>query len=483
MKFTRHIALFAIATALCVSPVPTTAAEKVNVLVIDSGSDFSHDALKHLAWPNELELKGKAGVDDDDNGYVDDVYGWNFIDNNNVLVELQDTPPDYDRVLRCMELLGKLQAYGKEGMTADEFKYLATHYQDKKFWAWVGFVGGWAHGTHCAGIVATKNDGINLNAIKHINTGGAPEQEAKEALSSIKHAMVHRGVARRNGSTTESPKVSMADLEKYFSQLGQKYSEAIKPKADYIASLKPRLINCSFGSENKSLLAMMKNNMQSWGFQNPTDAEVQEVVNLFVTRAFLPRDKTFFDGCKDALVFIAAGNSSEDLDDIVTSPNDVPISNKLVVAATDEDQKIAPFSCHGPTKVDVAVPGVNIFATYPNQKMGYMSGTSMACPNALRYASMVLGENPDLTAIQLKKILMDTVDKKDWLKDKVRSGGVINVTRAIFAAKQMAEGKSLFEAVKASRSQVPDKAPRSAKRTRPNLNDPLVKELYFSVIK
>ncbi|MDD3148617.1 MAG: hypothetical protein PHD82_15085, partial [Candidatus Riflebacteria bacterium] len=97
--------------------------------------------------------------------------------------------------------------------------------------------------------------------------------------------------------------------------------------------------------------------------------------------------------------------------------------------------------------------------------------------------SMVLEVNPSLKPAQLKKIHMDTVDKKEWLKDKVRSGGVVNVTRAIFAAKQMLEGKTLFEAVKSSRQKVADKAPRSAKRTRPNLNDPMVKELYFSVIK
>lgn len=488
MKFTRKLVLAALAASLSFSYSPVQASEKVNVLVIDSGSDFTHDALKPLAFPNALELNGKAGVDDDNNGYADDIFGWNFVDNSATLVNLSDTPPDYDRVLRCMELLGKLQAYGKEGLTAEEYNYLVKNYQDKQFWAWVGFTGGWAHGTHCAGIVSTQNDGVNLNAIKHIQTGGAPKEEAAQALTAIKHAMLHRAsrndTAASEGTASEgAQKVSMADLEKYFTQLGQQYADQIKPKADYIASHKPKLINCSFGTENKSLCEMMKGNMVQWGFQNPTDAEVQEVVNLFVTRAFLPRDKAFFAGCKDALIFIAAGNSTEDLDNIVTSPNDVPITNKMVIAATDEDQKIAPFSCFGPTKVDVAVPGVNIFATYPNQKMGYMSGTSMACPNAVRFASMVLGVNPNLKPAQLKKILMDTVDKKDWLKEKVRSGGVINVTRAMYAAQQMLDGKTLFEAVKASRAQVADKAPRSAKRTRPNLSDPMVKELYFSVIK
>ncbi len=96
---------------------------------------------------------------------------------------------------------------------------------------------------------------------------------------------------------------------------------------------------------------------------------------------------------------------------------------------------------------------------------------------------MVLAVNDNLKPVELKKILMETVDKKEWLKDKVKSGGVINVNRAVFAAQQMTEGKSLEEAVKVAREKVADKTSRPAKRTRPNLKDPMVKELYFSVIK
>jgi len=485
MKFTKSLLIAAVAASLAVTPVFSNEESRVPVLVIDSGSDFTHDVLKPLAIANALELSGKKGVDDDKNGYIDDIYGWNFVENSAELVNLKDTPPEYDKVLRCMELLGKLQAYGKDGMTPDEYNYLVKQYQDKKFWAWVGFVGGWAHGTHCAGIVATKNDMIGLNAIKHIPTGNGPAMDAAEGIKAVNHMMAHRRT-RRNESTADSgtEKASLSDLEKSFTQLGIQWAAQVKPKADYIASLKPRLINCSYGSENSHLKEMMKENMiKSWGFKNPTDAEVQEVVNLFVTRAFLPRDKAMFEGCKDALIFIAAGNSTEDLDPFVMSPNNVPIPNKIVIAATDEDQKIAPFSCYGAKTVDVAVPGVNIYATYPNQKMGYMSGTSMACPNAVRYASIVLNANPNLKPVQLKRILMETVDKKEWLAGKVKSGGVINVDRAVVAAKELASGKSMFESIKNARSKVSDKAHRSAKRTRPDLSDPMVKELYFSVIR
>jgi subtilisin family serine protease len=85
-----------------------------------------------------------------------------------------------------------------------------------------------------------------------------------------------------------------------------------------------------------------------------------------------------------------------------------------------------------------------------------MSGTSMASPLAARYATMVLAQNPDLTPTQLKKILLNTVDKKDWLKDKVRTGGVINVKRAMYAASLVKNGKSINEAIAQANEEIPD---------------------------
>jgi subtilisin family serine protease len=53
------------------------------VAVIDSGVDYTHPDLDQNIWTNFAELNGQAGVDDDNNGYVDDIRGWNFSDNNN----------------------------------------------------------------------------------------------------------------------------------------------------------------------------------------------------------------------------------------------------------------------------------------------------------------------------------------------------------------------------------------------------------------
>jgi subtilisin family serine protease len=196
--------------------------------------------------------------------------------------------------------------------------------------------------------------------------------------------------------------------------------------------------------------------IESWGYGNPTDQQVQDLVNLFVTNAMLTRDKAFFKHVDNALIVIAAGNSTENNDGLVISPNNVDLPNTLIIAATNQDKAIANFSCFGVKTVDVAVPGVNIYSSYPNGKMGFMSGTSMAAPLASRYAAMILQANPALTPVQLKTIIMKTVDKKSWLKDKVKSGGVINVTRAIAAAKSMKDGVKMNQAILTAGTEVED---------------------------
>lgn len=471
------IFLFAI-IALSLSASVASANDLIGVLVIDSGSDFTHEALKEHALACQAELNGTPGVDDSGSGFADDVYGWNFVENNAVLVNLDDTPPEYERVLRCMELLGLLQAYGPEGMTEEDYNYLITQYQDQSFWRWVEFVGGWAHGTHCAGtVILNGNTGVGLKAIKHLPTGNAPRQIMDDAMRKLEH------IVATDERSSEERAVPKEQLIAYFDQLAQQYIGEVQQMADYIGFLNPRLINCSYGTDNGVLVQMMEQNMARWGYVNPSAKEVQEMVNLFVERAFLPRDKAMFAQVDNALIFIAAGNNSENLDPYVCSPNSVPIENKIVIGATDQDLRIAPFSDYGINSVDVAVPGVNIYAAYPNQQMGYMSGTSMASPMAVKYASRVLQERPSLSAVELKKILMETVDKKDWLRDKVRSGGVINVNRAMFAARQMNEGKSIDAAIKIARDRVSDRVHRSKHTTRPDLSDPMVRELYFSIIR
>lgn len=445
----KNLVTFLILLTAAVSP---SLAYDVPALVIDSGTDFSHSLLSPVAFPNASEQAGQAGVDDDKNGYIDDIFGWNFIHSHPMLVDLGDTPLRYDDILTFMEVLGIYQVKGKEGLTPGQFQFLVKNYNDKQFMGWVGFTGGWAHGTHCGGIMATDNPSIKLKGVTHIQTGKAPEREAAEMLMYFNHEVL---AALDGGRSLDSNPI-MPQLIDYFKNMGTEAAAAIEKEARYIGSLNPRVINCSFGTDNKSLLAIFKKNMvESWGFKNPTEEEVQDLVNLYITHVQVVKDGVFFKYVPDALVVIAAGNSTEDNDNLMISPNDAPIANKLVIAATNNDQNLANFSCYGAEKVDVAVPGVNILSSYPNGKMGYMSGTSMAAPLAARYASMVIAKNPKLSPVEVREILMRTVDKKSWLAGKIKSGGVINVERAVAAAEAVKKGASIDEAIEAAVRDIP----------------------------
>jgi subtilisin family serine protease len=454
----KKVLFFAMAMLIA---LPLMAAPQIPVMVIDSGTDFSHPIIAPVADADKAELNGKPGVDDSGSGFADDIYGWNFVKNTGELVELADTPDVYDDLLEFMRCMGIYQEKGKEGMTAEDFNFLVKKYKDQKFMGWVNFIGGWSHGTHVGGIMSENNDKIKMKAITHIPSGQAPEREVQAILNNFNAYLMldapssDEDVSLYTDNKNLQDNPIMPQLIEYFKNMGREQAAQIAEKAKYIGKLKPRVINCSFGTSNGALLKMFEQNMAQWGFENPSAQDIQDMVNIFVSLVQLEKDKVFFKYVPQALIVIAAGNSTEDNDKLVISPNDAPFDNKLVVAATNHDLALAGFSCYGKTKVDIATPGVNIYSSYPNGQMGYMSGTSMAAPLASRYASLVLAANPGLTALELKEILMKTVDKKDFLKGKVVSEGVINVDRAVAAAKNMKKGMSLKEAVETAAEKVP----------------------------
>ena len=65
----------------------TEGSEDIIVAVIDSGIEISHPDLKNNLWTNEKEKSGKTGIDDDGNGFIDDIHGWDFVRNRPASVD------------------------------------------------------------------------------------------------------------------------------------------------------------------------------------------------------------------------------------------------------------------------------------------------------------------------------------------------------------------------------------------------------------
>ena len=280
-------------------------APSVIVAVIDTGIDYSHPDLQGNLWTNPGEVPGN-GRDDDGNGYIDDIHGWDFCNKDN-------DPMD-----------GNL------------------------------------HGTHVAGtIAAATNNGkqvagvawqTQLMALKFLSDGGWG---------------------------------SVAD--------------AVDAVAYCVAMEVP-----------------ISNN--SWGGGGYSQA-MKDVIEQA--------------GEKGHLFCAAAGNSANDNDQRAFYPASYDCQNILSVAASNNSDELAYFSCYGKTTVDLAAPGVNIFNLSINGGTTSLSGTSMASPHVAGAAALLLGQNPSAGHQEIKNTLINTVDPIESFRGKMVAGGRLNLFNAV----------------------------------------------------
>ena len=148
-------------------------------------------------------------------------------------------------------------------------------------------------------------------------------------------------------------------------------------------------------------------------------------------------------------------NDGTNNDTYPTSPANIRASNSITVAASVGYGELAPFSNFGVETVDLAAPGYAIESAVPGNQYLKVSGTSQAAPYVAGVAGKIHETNTNLKTVQIKKILMETVDKRDFLKDKVLSSGVVNGMRALRAA-ELSLTRNVDEAINMARVEVED---------------------------
>jgi subtilisin family serine protease len=135
--------------------------------------------------------------------------------------------------------------------------------------------------------------------------------------------------------------------------------------------------------------------------------------------------------CPGTLFVFSAGNDSSNNNTSRRYPCNYPLANIVCVAASEDDDTLAPFSNYGSTSVDLAAPGADILSTVPGGTFAYFDGTSMASPHVAGAAALVLSHRPTLTPVELKSALLLSVDKKPSYSGLVRTGGRLNVAGAL----------------------------------------------------
>lgn len=128
----------------------------------------------------------------------------------------------------------------------------------------------------------------------------------------------------------------------------------------------------------------------------------------------------------------SAGNDGINIDtnSVKSYPSAYNLSNVISVASVDSLELLDPNSNTGKKSVNVAAQGVDVVSTYRDTYIS-KSGTSMAAPQVSGVAALLLSKYPNLSVSEVKSAIVNTVNKKSWLNDKVSSGGIVNAFKAL----------------------------------------------------
>ena len=427
--------------AILIGAMAPLSAQATTVAIIDSGFDYEHEALQGKVWTNPAEVADDT-LDNDGNGKIDDIHGWNFADNDGLIIDykLQDSyVPDIEKFL-------ELQLAATEGSATEGEKiWLKERLGDGDFIKRLQTFGGYAHGTHVAGIVARDNPGAQLIAAKLISTKTFFEKLKRKVQASL-----------AEGKDVGFIQEFVIKAGMY--GLAMQQAKTFANIAEYLHANGVTVANGSFGTGMEQARGLVGPLLMAVTRGQPSPELVDEYAAFFVNRIIAEQAKVFAK-YPDILFVFAAGNDSSDNDALPAAPAGVRLDNVITVGATIGNSAIAPFSNFGASRVDLFAPGVGTRSSVPHQNMYLpLSGTSMAAPEVTRVAAMIKDKNPNLAAKDLRDILMGTIDRKEFLKGRSYTEGVVNDERAVAAAAGSLT-TDIRSAIKSAKRAVADKNP------------------------
>ena len=432
---------------------------QVIVAVIDSGVDIDHEDLKSVVWVNKDEVAGNR-KDDDRNGYIDDIHGWNFLgdavkENMEYTRIYKSLKPKYDgkpssaisssdRAEYDLYLSAKAE-YEKEYNETIQTK---TQYEQIKQQLTI------AHKAVSAKLGKEDYTKKELAAM----TATTPEmQQYKGMLTQIQNN-VDENIPEALKQLDEAIEYFSNRLDSHFNlnldgraivgdnpyditdnKYGNnKVSGPTKDKEDVkhgthvagiIAAKRDNNIGINGVANNVKILVVRAvpdgdeyDKDIALGIRYAVDNGAK-VINTSFGKYFSPNPEFVFDALKyaaskDVLIINAAGNEGLDLDTKMVYPNDQTpqnsteiVDNVLTVGALNYDYGsglVAGFSNYGKSNIDVFAPGTKIWSTTPNNTYEFLQGTSMAAPAVAGVAAIIRSFYPKLTAAQVKHIIMNS---------------------------------------------------------------------------
>jgi cell wall-associated protease len=441
----------------------------VIVGVIDSGVDFNHEDLKAVMWTNRGEIPGN-NIDDDKNGYVDDIHGWNFIggkDGKNVDADNLEMT----RLLRKLKpkYNGKSEADFKSKEEKKEFKlYLAVKEDYTK--TKDDYEGSYNNLKFLRDGLTNLNTKVKTEQKVETVTPAELEkfnatEKADKQMKMIAGSIIKSGQASDLDGCIEAVNAGFEQVKSFVEAglnldfdprniVGDDYNNS---NERYYGNADCNGPDSFHGTHVSGIIAASRGN--GLGMDGiTTDVKIMaircvpngderdkdvangiryavdngaKIINMSFGKKYSWDKKTVDEAVKYAeskgvLLIHAAGNDGEDVDKVTHYPckkfeGKGEAGNFIEIGALSwqsNEKIVAGFSNYGKKTVDLFSPGVDIYSTTPKNGYKDASGTSMASPVAVGVAAVLKSYYPTLSPAQIKKILLKS-SLKNYKGEKV----------------------------------------------------------------
>ena len=437
--------------------------------VLDSGVEVDHPGLINNMWKNPNEIPNN-GIDDDKNGYVDDIYGWNFIggktadvdaDNLEVTRMVKKYQPIFEGTDSAKNRANQAKMpeeyaiyqkskklYDEKGSEAKQYYHYFSGFNNAIPSIVKILNGKTLTKANLAAIKpASQEDSRNLQILNSLvqdagNVGKTPKEVEELLRKEIEGALKHyESQATKHYNLDFDPRAEIVGdnydnyNEKHY---GNNHYEG--PDASHgthvsgiIAGL-PHGNEAQYGVAHKvakimTVRAVPDGDERDKDVANAIRYAVDngaKILNMSFGKAVSPGKKHVWEAMKYAekkgvLLVKAAGNDNQNIGEneyfptnFMKQSDEKPfVSNMIVVgASTNNSQNLrARFSNYNGKMVDVFAPGQEIYSTVPDAKYEYLQGTSMASPVVAGAAAVLWAYMPSLTPQQIKEALVKTVNK------------------------------------------------------------------------
>ncbi len=467
--------------------------ETVIVAVIDSGVDIDHEDLKDNIWVNTDEIP-ENGIDDDQNGYVDDVNGWNFLGgpNGNVQYENYELARLYKKL---KPIYGENLPEGRQDdpqydlwievrdSLESEIKKLISNYQ---YYESLQGAFEW-YTEYLQGELAT--DSLTIEAINKINTSDTVLLDAQQFMQ-----QVHQYFGSVNEGFKEILDYFDKEVKRYDMRADYRSIVGDNPDDVYERNYGNNDVtgpDAQHGTHVAGIIAAVRNNkigidgmadnvkimpIRAVPDGDEYDKDVAnaiyyavdngaQIINMSFGKFYSPNKEVVDKAVKYAeekgvLLVHGAGNENLDIDQYVHYPSRIftdgtRASNWIEVGAIahlNDENFVADFSNYGPKELDVFAPGVAIYSTVPDNKYEWLDGTSMAAPVVSGLAALLKSYFTSLSAQQIKDIIAKSVvvypievvlpgteDEKIAFNNLSNTGGVVNTLKAVKLAEEISK--------------------------------------------